>query len=31
MSGGAVAALIAAGAFVLLVLLLAIPLLKLGK
>jgi uncharacterized protein YoxC len=31
MSGGAVAALIAAGAFVLLVLLLAIPLLKLGR
>jgi uncharacterized protein YoxC len=30
-SGGAVAALIAAGAFVLLVLLLAIPLLKLGR
>lgn len=31
MSGGAIAALIAAGAFVLLVLLLAIPLLKLGR
>lgn len=31
MSGGAVAALIAAGAFVLLVLLLAVPLLKLGR
>ncbi len=31
MSGGAIAALIAAGAFVLLVLLLAVPLLKLGK
>ena len=31
MSGGAIAALIAAGALVLLVLLLAIPLLKLGK
>ena len=31
MSGGAIAALIAAGAFVLLVLLLAVPLLKLGR
>lgn len=31
MSGGAIAALIAAGAFVVLVLLLAVPLLKLGK
>ncbi len=31
MSGGAIAALIAAGAFVLLVLLLALPLLKLGR
>jgi uncharacterized protein YoxC len=31
LSGGAIAALIAAGAFVLLVLLLAIPLLKLGR
>lgn len=31
MSGGAIAALIAAGAFVLLVLLLAIPMLKLGR
>ncbi len=31
MSGGAIAAIIAAGAFVLLVLLLAIPLLKLGR
>lgn len=31
MSGGAIAALIAAGAFVLLVVLLAIPLLKLGR
>ena len=31
MSGGAIAAVIAAGAFVLLVLLLAIPLLKLGR
>ncbi len=31
MSGGAIAALIAAGAFVLLVLLLAFPLLKLGR
>lgn len=31
MSGGEIAALVAAGAFVLLVLLLAIPLLKLGK
>lgn len=31
MSGGAIAALVAAGAFVLLVLLLAIPLLKLGR
>src|SRR3954466_8750524 len=31
MSGGAVAALVAAGAFVLLVLLLAVPLLKLGR
>lgn len=31
MSGGAIAALIAAGAFVLLVLLLAVPMLKLGR
>jgi len=31
LSGGAIAALIAAGAFVLLVLLLAVPLLKLGR
>jgi uncharacterized protein YoxC len=31
MSGGAIAALVAAGAFVLLVLLLAVPLLKLGR
>lgn len=31
MSGGAIAAIVAAGAFVLLVLLLAIPLLKLGR
>ena len=31
MSGGDIAALIAAGAFVLLVLLLAVPLLKLGR